>query len=173
MHTDYIISVSLFLIGLIIRTTYELLKKAGMVNPRSRILFSAIFLSMCLLWTSWFSMCPLDPLHLILPITIRLIGLTLLTTGLILAIGALVQLRGLESIDHLVTTGLFSLIRHPMYTGFILWIIGWALYHGALVSFLIGVIGIANILYWRQLEENKLISTYGENYLLYRKRTRL
>ncbi len=38
----------------------------------------------------------------------------------------MIQLKGLENINHLVTTGLFSKIRHPMYDGFILWILGWA-----------------------------------------------
>lgn len=49
-----------------------------------------------------------------------LLGLTAL--ALVLAIGGLVQLRGLENIDHLVTTGLYSRIRHPMYVGFILFL---------------------------------------------------
>lgn len=171
MNTQYILFLSFFLIGLIIRTTYEMLKKAGKVDSRSRVLFIIIFLTMCLLWIGWFAMCPLDPLSLTVPDTVRSIGLALFILGMILAIGALVQLGGLENIDHLVTTGLFSFIRHPMYTGFILWIIGWAIYHGALASFLAGFIGIANILYWRQLEENKLESTYGENYRIYLNRT--
>jgi protein-S-isoprenylcysteine O-methyltransferase Ste14 len=107
----------------------------------------------------------------VFPETIHLIGLALFILGFILAVGALAQLRGLENIDHLVTSGIFSFIRHPMYTGFILWIIGLSLYHGAFISLLIGFFGIANILYWRQLEENKLESIYGEEYLLLRNRT--
>ena len=91
--------------------------------------------------------------------------------GMALAIGAVVQLRGVENIDHLVTTGLFFRLRHPMYTGFILWILGWATYHGAFLSLVIGFVGIGNILYWRQLEEAALKSSYGEDYRVYRERT--
>jgi hypothetical protein len=89
---------------------------------------------MILLWMSWFGMCPLDPLQLALPGILRQIGLGLLIVGLVLALGALAQLRGVENIDYLVTTGLFSKIRHPMYTGFMLWILGWAVYHNAMIS---------------------------------------
>jgi protein-S-isoprenylcysteine O-methyltransferase Ste14 len=90
---------------------------------------------------------------------------------LCLSIGALIQLRGLENINHLVTKGLFSKIRHPMYVGFILWIIGWAIYHGAVISLFVGFVAIGNILYWKRLEEKELESTYREVYLEYRKRT--
>ena len=54
--------------------------------------------------------------------------------GLGLALGGLFQLKGLENIDRLVTSGLFAKIRHPMYTGFILWILGWVIRYGALAS---------------------------------------
>jgi protein-S-isoprenylcysteine O-methyltransferase Ste14 len=171
MNTDFILFFCLFLLTLIIRSIYEILKKAGKANPGSKILFVVIFTDMCLLWASWFGMCPIDPMKFTFPGVIHLIGLVLVVIGIILAIGALVQLRGLENIDHLVSTGLFSYIRHPMYTGFILWILGFSLYHGAFISFIIGLFGIANILYWRQLEEDKLESIYGEEYLLLRNRT--
>ena len=46
-----------------------------------------------------------------------------------------------------------------MYTGFVLWILGWSTYHGAIVSLAIGLVGIANILYWRRLEEARLLAT--------------
>jgi protein-S-isoprenylcysteine O-methyltransferase Ste14 len=59
-----------------------------------------------------------------------------------LAVGALIQLRGVENIKHMVTAGLFRKIRHPMYTGFILWIFGWSVYHGALLSLAIGLFGV-------------------------------
>jgi methanethiol S-methyltransferase len=73
-----------------------------------------------------------------------------------------------ENIDHLVTNGLFSKLRHPMYTGFMLWILGWAIFWGAMLSLLIGILCIANILFWRSLEEKKLVSVYGEAYKEYR-----
>ena len=171
MNTAYLVFLSLYLSSLIIRTGYELLKKAGRVNPKSVIIFAVVFAAMCLLWASWFSLCPLDPFRFALPDIVRWMVLGVVIVGLGLAIGGVVQLRGLENINHLVTTGLFSKLRHPMYTGFILWILGWAIYHGAVVSLVIGFVGIGNILYWRRLEEENMESWYGEDYRGYREGT--
>ena len=57
-----------------------------------------------------------------------------------------------------------------MYTGFILWILGWAIFHGAVVSLGVGFVGIGNILYWRQLEDENLEKLYGEVYKEYRQK---
>ena len=171
MNTYYLVFLGLYLGSLIIRTSYELLKKAGRVNPKRMIIFAVVFAAMCLLWVSWFSLCPLDPFRFALPGIVRWVGLGMLIMGLGLVLGGVVQLRGVENINHLVTTGLFSKLRHPMYTGFILWILGWALFHGAVVSLVIGFVGIANILYWRRIEEENLESWYGEDYRMYRQGT--
>jgi protein-S-isoprenylcysteine O-methyltransferase Ste14 len=58
-----------------------------------------------------------------------------------------------------------------MYTGFVLWIVGWVAFHGAALSLLPGLLGIANVLYWRHLEELELESTYGDAYRTYRRST--
>jgi protein-S-isoprenylcysteine O-methyltransferase Ste14 len=107
------------------------------------------------------------PLTPALPDLVRWIGLGALIAGLGLALGALAQLRGVENIDHLVTGGLFSKLRHPMYAGFILWILGWAIFQGAAVSLVVGLVGIGNILYWRRLEEADMGSRYGQTYRRY------
>jgi protein-S-isoprenylcysteine O-methyltransferase Ste14 len=167
----YFLFSGLYLISLSVRTSYEILKKSGRLNPNSKLFFTIVFIAMCVLWTSWFAMGPVDPLPVCLPDPARWIGLGLVFIGSALAIGALVQLKGLENIDRLITVGLFSRIRHPMYTGFLSWLVGWSVYHGALISFLVGLLGVGNILYWRRLEEDKLESQYGETYRAYRRHT--
>ena len=171
MKTGYLVFLGLYFFGLLIRAGYEQLKKTGRVNPKSKIIFTIVFIAMCLIWVSWFNMCPLDPLKLSLPQIIKWMGFITFLVGLGLAIGAVIQLKGVENIDHLVTNGLFSKIRHPMYVGFILWIFGWAIYHGAVISLFVGLVAIVNILYWKRLEEGEMESKYGETYLEYRKRT--
>jgi len=171
MKTGYLVFVCLYFLGLIIRALYEQLKKNGRVDPKNKITFTIVFFAMCLLWASWFNMCPLDPLKLPLPHVARWIGFGTFLAGLGLAIGTVIQLRGVENINHLVTKGLFSKIRHPMYLGFILWIFGWAIYHGAVISLFVGFVVIGNIFYWKILEEKELEATYGEMYLEYRNRT--
>jgi protein-S-isoprenylcysteine O-methyltransferase Ste14 len=161
----------LFLICLGLRAIYEILKKSRKIDPKSKPLFMVILFVMCVLWISWFAMCPQDPFKIVFPSMAHWIGLGIFVVGMGLALGAPFQLRGVENIDHLVTEGLFSKLRHPMYLGFIFWLIGWAVYHGAGLSLMVGFIGIGNILYWRSLEENHLEKTYGDRYIEYRKRT--
>ena len=171
MNNNYLLLVILFVLCLAIRSGYELLKDAGKVNPENNLIFVCIFTTMGALWVSWFLLCFFDPYKINLPDLIRWSGFVLFVVGIIIAIGALLQLRGLENIDHLVTTGLFSRLRHPMYTGFVLWILGWSTYHGAIASLAVGLIGIANILYWKRLEEARLLDNYGDTYRQYQQAT--
>lgn len=171
MRYAYLLIAGFCLLGLAIRTIYETLKKAGRVDTKSTALFAVVFVAMSVMLASWPVMCPLDPWRIATPDAVRWIGSGLVTGALILAVGGLVQLRGLENIDHLVTTGLYSRIRHPMYVGFILFIVGWVVRYGAAASVIVAAVCIGNILYWRQLEEGALESLYGEDYRSYRRRT--
>ena len=71
----------------------------------------------------------------------------------------------------MVTTGLFSRLRHPMYLGFVLWITGWVIYRGAATSILLAPLGIASVLLWRRFEDEAMEARYGEVYRKYRERT--
>jgi protein-S-isoprenylcysteine O-methyltransferase Ste14 len=168
MDNGFLIPAVLFLLCLAIRSVYEFLKEARKINPESKPIFAFVFTSMCVLWVSWFSLCPSDPFPVDLPDSVRWTGLAIFVVGTILAIGALIQLRGVENIDHLVTTGLFRKLRHPMYVGFMSWILGWSIYHSAIVSLAIGVIGLASVLWWRHLEEARLEVQFGSSFLQYR-----
>jgi len=171
MHNTYLLAAGSCLLGLAIRTSYEALKKAGRADTSNSSIFALVFVAMCVMLASWPVMCPLDPWRIAVPGVERRIGLGLVIGALALAVGGLVQLRGLENIDHLVTTGMYARLRHPMYTGFILWIVGWVVRYGAVVSLAVGLVCIGNILYWRRLEEAALAAHYGEDYRSYRRKT--
>jgi protein-S-isoprenylcysteine O-methyltransferase Ste14 len=168
---EFWIFLAFFTAGLGVREGYERLKRTGRADPRSRIVFWVVFAGMCMMWMGWFNMAPADPFRVAVPDPVRSLGLGATGLGLVLAVGALVQLRGLENIDHLVTTGLFSRIRHPMYTGFLLWIAGWAAAHGAFLSLAAGTAGVVGILHWRRLEEDAAQRQFGEAYSNYRRQT--
>ena len=171
MTTEFLIAAALFVLCIALRSGYELLKEAHKIDPESKPVFALILTVMCVLWASWFSLPPQDPYRADLPDSVRWIGLAIFIIGMIVAVGALIQLRGVENIDHLVTTGLFRKFRHPMYMGFIAWIVGWSVYHSAPLSLAIGTIGIANILWWRHLEEVRLEVQHGTAYHQYRAST--
>ena len=89
MKTGYLAFMGLYFLGLIIRAIYEQLKKNGRIDPKSKFTFTIVFFAMCLLWASWFNMCPLDPFQFSIPRVARLIGFGTFLTGMGLAIGAL------------------------------------------------------------------------------------
>jgi protein-S-isoprenylcysteine O-methyltransferase Ste14 len=171
MKNPYYLFLAIFVCGVLTRNLYEILKKAGRVDLESKLQFASIFSVMMALWISWFLMCPLDPYRLELPDGLRWIGLAGVILGWCLALLAFKQLHGVENIKHLITTGIFAKFRHPMYTGFMLWILGWSLFNGAVQSFIAGLLGLGSVLWWRLLEETELVKHYGEQYREYRSRT--
>ena len=101
----------------------------------------------------------------------RYIGAVIIAIGLALIIVGWYQIyKGKEK---LITTGLYRYSRHPQYLGLILFCLGFCIQYPLLISILIfpGVV----ILYYflAQNEEKQLISKFGDEYLEYRKRTRI
>jgi protein-S-isoprenylcysteine O-methyltransferase Ste14 len=171
MTPSFLVFGGLHLTGLLARDAYELLKKAGRLDTEDARVFVAVFAAMVALWVGWFGMAVTDPKRLAVPAALLRTGLGLVGAGIAVAVGGVVQLRGLENIDHLVTTGLYSRIRHPMYCGFILWILGWGISQGALASLAVGLLDLVSILWWRHLEDGDLESRYGKAYSEYRTTT--
>jgi protein-S-isoprenylcysteine O-methyltransferase Ste14 len=58
-----------------------------------------------------------------------------------------------------------------MSAGFILWILGWGLFQGALASLSVGSLSLISIAWWGRLEDRELESCYGGEYEQYRART--
>ncbi len=168
MNIDYSLLVGVFVACLAIRGGYEILKETHKINPESKPAYAVILTVMLTLWLTWFGLCAAEVHQFELPRLVRWLGFGMFIGGVILAVGALIQLRGVENINHLVTSGLFKKIRHPMYLGFIGWLLGWSLFHSALVSLGIGVLGVASVLWWRHLEETRLRLQFGEAYEQYR-----
>jgi protein-S-isoprenylcysteine O-methyltransferase Ste14 len=171
MSYTYLVLINLCIIGIVIRTIYEILKKNDRVDTKNKIIFSVVFFGMGLVLISPPLFCSIDPIALDYSNGIRITGFMFVGLGILLAFGGLLQLRGLENIDHLITTGFYKKVRHPMYTGFIFWLLGWVVYYGAVISFIVIVICIIFILYWRFLEEKNMKIQYGEMYIEYIKTT--
>lgn len=74
----------------------------------------------------------------------------------------------------LVTTGLYRLVRHPIYLGFFMLTTGEALAFASWPAVLVILAGIVPSFLWRAVwEERVLRRTFGERYDLYRKQTRM
>jgi protein-S-isoprenylcysteine O-methyltransferase Ste14 len=72
----------------------------------------------------------------------------------------------------LVTTGVYSLVRHPMYTGFWLMALGQALLLPNWVAGPAGLVGFGVLFFGRVgREEEMMISAFGDDYRAYMRRT--
>lgn len=73
----------------------------------------------------------------------------------------------------LISTGLYSIIRHPMYTSFLLMAVAQAFLLFNWVAGLSGLIGFS-ILYVQRVEneERMMLDKFGEDYIKYMKRTK-
>lgn len=166
----FIVFFAICLAGHILRSIYEILKAKNRINPKNKIVFALMFINMGLLWVSWFRMCELDPVKLPVPGGLRVAGLVLFAAGVLLFVITVVKLKALENTDRLVQDGIFAVLRHPMYLGFIFWIVGFAVLMQAQTALLTAFIWIPNILFWRSMEERHLETEYRE-YGAYKKRT--
>ncbi len=114
------------------------------------------------------------------PLALRIFGVLLYTAGLVLAIIARVQLgqnwANLEDFQvlrgqQLVQTGIYQYIRHPIYTGDFLFVLGLEL---ALNSWLVLIVlPLAVVIYRQALAEEKLLSNEIPGYADYCRRSKM
>ena len=71
----------------------------------------------------------------------------------------------------LIQTGIYSKIRHPIYLGFSITATGWAILTQSILLILLAVGIVLSSVIRASLEEKKLIKTFGEKYIIYKKRT--
>ena len=152
-----------------IRSSYYVLANRGSSLAENRKFITLLFVVMFILWFAWFYMSFNDPYKMNLPSWSRYTGLAFFVIGFSLFILSHVKIRGQET-DKLVTTGIYAKIRHPMYLGFIIWIIGFPIFTNAAFTLASAIIWIPQILYWRVSEEKQLEQKY-EDYQKYKKRT--
>ena len=156
-----------------IRTSYHVLVNRGSILAENRRLITMLFIIMALLWFAWFFMSFNDPYRMNLPSWSRYIGLAVFIVGFLLFIlsrTVFLSLAKGQETDKLVTTGIYSKIRNPMYLGFIIWIIGLPMFTNAGFTLVSAIIWIPHILYWKSSEERELAKKY-EDYQEYKKRT--
>ncbi len=73
----------------------------------------------------------------------------------------------------LVTTGIYSVSRNPMYLGLLLILMGWFFYLSAPISFLGIIFYLVYITVFQIIPEERILeSIFGESFLTYKKKTR-
>lgn len=169
-NQSFILLVSLCVITHLVRTVYEILKHKNKLVP-SKLSFVIVFSNMVVLWISWIVLCSADIYRIKLPDIVNYLGLFLFLIGVIIFLTALFMIKTLETYDgDLITKGIYSKIRHPMYLGFILWLVTAPIFFGSVFSFILSLLFIGNVLFWRYLEELELDKRFPE-YKVYKTKT--
>jgi protein-S-isoprenylcysteine O-methyltransferase Ste14 len=154
----------------VIRTIYEILKYKKILKA-NQLTFVIMLINMLALWVSWFLLCAFDIHKIELFSLTRILGISLFGIGVLIFFVSLFTIKTLESYEgDLITKGIYSIIRHPMYLGFILWLTGLPIFFGSLFAICLALLFIANILFWRYLEEKELVIRYP-SYNDYKKKT--
>ncbi len=111
--------------------------------------------------------------------SIRIIGFAITLLGLLFALWARYYLGRnwdafitLKQNHKLVRTGPYGMVRHPIYSGFMLASIGTALAFGQLRPFIAAMLIIAAWIYKSGLEEAFLIDHFGSEYEQYRRQVK-
>ena len=109
----------------------------------------------------------------------RWIGLLMTIAGVAFAIWARVTLgrnwSGTVTIkqDHeLIRTGPYALVRHPIYTGITLAVIGTAIFNGQIRSLILILATFSVLIYKIRMEEQFMTEQFGSEYTNYRQKTK-
>ncbi len=170
MYNKYVIFLSICFICHLIRTIYEILKYKGKIKGDNNFHYIFIIINMFVLFYSWIHMSKFDPYKIQINNWIKYTGYLILISGLILFFLSVIKLKGFSDKGKIKQNGIYLKIRHPMYYGVILWMTGFSIYKGSVLTILISIVFIINILLWRSLEEKVLERKY-EKYKNYKKTT--
>ncbi len=110
---------------------------------------------------------------------LKLTGLLLAGWGVIIAkiafksydTKAFLGIGNLNPEDEFKTDGLLKKVRHPLYSGSILLIVGYFLFNPKLSTLISSSMMIIYFLVGIQFEERKLVKVFGEKYSEYKKKT--
>jgi protein-S-isoprenylcysteine O-methyltransferase Ste14 len=149
-------------------------------SSASQLLYTAILIAgVYLIFANQSGIPWLD--HQLYPVTvpIALVGLFAVLMGVAFSVWARLMLGGnwsnrvtVKENHTLVRTGPYRIVRHPIYSGILLGMLGSALQRGGIRCF-VGVL-ICGFSFWlkTRAEERFMVQSFGEQYLQYRHRVK-
>lgn len=99
------------------------------------------------------------------------IGMILGVAGFVISILAVIEKEGFERTDKLITSGIYSKMRHPMYLGFILVYFGFPLAAGSMLTLASSLIWVGMLLLWRYWEDKDLQARFQKDFKDYKNKT--
>jgi protein-S-isoprenylcysteine O-methyltransferase Ste14 len=104
-----------------------------------------------------------------LALVLHILGAILIVIGVAIRILAWLQIPNTHRIGTLVTTGIYSRTRDPIYLAFMLIIVGIAFLFPGLLTLTWLVIGVVVLYGLAKVEEHDLEKVYGHEYLEYKR----
>lgn len=120
-------------------------------------------------WGYW---CGADPVKMNIPSSVSVpVGVTLAVMGIGLFLYSEMKKHGVGAEEDLVTSGIYSKIRHPMYIGLVLLHIGFPFIFKSFIACMSTVLWAALIGIWTHFEEKNLERRFGQQYIDYKRQT--
>lgn len=120
-------------------------------------------------WGYWIGA---DPVKMNIPSTVSIpVGAILAAAGLGLFLYSEIKKHGVGDPDKLVTAGIYSKIRHPMYIGLVLLHIGFPFIARSFIACVSTILWAGIIAVWTYFEEKNLERRFGQRYIDYKKQT--
>lgn len=166
----FFVAIGIWMLTSVVRSAYEFLKRKKPGVRENKKLLAIMMIVMFLMWAAWGFASFADSVKMTFITWPRYIGAGAFVIGLGLFIFSDVAKKGVMDKGFLVTKGIYSRLRHPMYLGQLLMAVGLPFFARGLVTLCLSSVWIAQLLYWRGLEEKELLARYPE-YADYRKRT--
>lgn len=146
---------------------------------KANAILCAQFLGMVLLALAPYLDGTLSRAPLVPETNVQLFAIGLYFLGTVACLLAILELKGNFTIHaapraggDLVTSGIYSLTRNPIYFGGLLMFLGWALYFASPLAFLFTALETVVLVLKISLEERNLSAKFGQGYALYRIRTK-
>jgi protein-S-isoprenylcysteine O-methyltransferase Ste14 len=140
-------------------------------NKKLRIPHSVFEMLITIGWIGWGFMLYLDPWNIDLPLYILIIAVIAAFIGGLIGLLGFKEKKGFGEEDKLITKGIYSKFRHPMYVSLILMHLALPLIFGALLTFLSSILWVPQILLWKHWEDKELAKRFGKEYLAYKRKT--
>ena len=172
MNSEFLIAFIICLAGYIFHTVIHFFEYKGYKFAKSKTLQTILTIIIFMGYLGWGFMIFLDPLRMNMSNYIAIpLGLLIGLTGLLMFILSTKAKKGFYELDRLVTKGIYSKIRNPMYLGIILIHIGFPFTSKSLLTLISAIIWIPLIFTWKYWEEKDLERKFGKEYSEYKKRT--
>jgi protein-S-isoprenylcysteine O-methyltransferase Ste14 len=133
--------------------------------------FESVFILVILNYRVWF-VNPFSPVQMISWILLCL-SIYVVVTGFLLLKSKGKPDSNFENTSVLVKSGIYGYIRHPLYLSIFLLGTGIVLKDPAAAQILLGTVNLVAIFITARIEEQEMISKFGDDYRIYMKETKM